>query len=91
MSYDPSDEEFEVLLNDIVKAFDTLPSRTKKLIFVSLFDKISSLKVVLEEDEKKVSDEDLYLALTSRFDRIQVLRLAEATKFLGELMKRELP
>lgn len=91
MSYDPSDEEFEILLNDIVKAFDLLPLRTKKLLFVNLFDKISSLKVMLEEDEKKVSDEDLYLALTSKFDRIQILRVAEAMKFLSELMKREIP
>jgi hypothetical protein len=91
MSYDPYNEEIENLISDILNAFDSLPKRTRKLLFASLFDRISSLKMMLEEKGKPVSDEDLHLELTANFDKIQCFSVSEARRFLGELMKRELP
>lgn len=91
MSYDPYDEEFETLINDILKAFESCPARAKKNLLASLFERIATLKVMYEEKGEKVTEENVYFTLTTKFDNIESLRSDEARRFLGELMKRELP
>lgn len=91
MSYDPYNQEFETLMSDILKAFDSCPMRAKKLLLSNLLEKVSTLITMLEEKGGKVSEEEIYFTLTTRFDKIELLRLEEARKFLVEIMKKELP
>ncbi len=91
MSYDPYDEEFESLLSDIINAFDTLPKRAKKILLMNLFERISTLKILLKDKGGDLSEEKMYFTLTNKFDKISFSRVEEARRFLGELMKRELP
>ncbi len=91
MIYDQDEEEFELLLNDIINAYDVCPKRTKKLLLANLFERVSTLKIMLEETGVDLNEEKIHFTLTRKFDRIRLFRIEEARKFLGELMKKELP
>lgn len=90
MSYDPSQEEFELLISDILNAFEACPKRAKKLLLINLFDRISTLKVMVQQGSGDLIEEKMHFTLTTDFDKILFLRIEEARRFLGELMKREL-
>lgn len=91
MSYDPYDGEFETVISDILNAFECCPIRAKKTLLTSLFERIATFKTMYEEKGEKVTEENFYFILTTKFDNIEALRTEEARRFLGELMKRELP
>lgn len=91
MSYDPFDEETETILNDIVNAFNKCPKRTQKMIFAEIFDRLSSLKILLQENNVMGGEDLLLNVLQEKYDKVEKERLVEAKILLYKLMSLELP
>jgi hypothetical protein len=90
MSYDPSDEKIEGLMNDIVNAFDGCPPRLKKRLLAGLIDEISMRNVLLEENGVKISDHDFIRYREEHWGKVEEMRFQQAGKLLYSLMSEEL-
>ena len=91
MSYDPCDEKLESVLNDIVAALGECPPRLQKVLLVRLFDKISLLKALLENEGAATDEGAIKKAREELWGKVEDSRLEEARNFLYVLMSQELP
>ncbi len=91
MSYDPFDKTIGTLLDDILNGFNNCPKRTQKMLLIQLFDKISSLEILLDENRIKGDSEEIKRIIEDRFDVVEEKRLKEIREFLYSVMSKELP
>jgi len=91
MSYDPSDEKLESLMNDILNAFDASPPRLKKRLLSSLVDEISLRDVILCEKGVNINDLELARHKEEYWGKVEDMRVQLAGKLLYSLMSEELP
>lgn len=91
MSYDPFDEEIGTLLDDILNGFNSAPRRTQKMLLIQLFDTISSLRILLDDNNLKGDSEEIKRIIEDRFDVVEEKRSKEIREFLYSVMSKELP
>lgn len=90
MSYDPSEEKLESLLNDVVTAFDAVPPRLKKRVFAKLLDEIALRDAVLEKNGVNIDGLDVEKQKEECWSRVEESRTRLAAGLLYSLMSEEI-
>ncbi|HNQ78235.1 MAG TPA: hypothetical protein PK747_09370 [Acidobacteriota bacterium] len=90
MSYDPSDEKLESILNDVVTAFDAATPRLKKRVFAGLLDEIALRNAVLGKNGVNMDDLDAEKYKEDCWEEVEGTRAQLAAKLLYSLMSEEI-